>query len=273
MKDTVIIRRKTTNIIFTLLSFALLAYTIYRGVNDYMLEQKAVSVDAKINSLSPGTFGNLASLTYEVEGKEYTKNGVSLGLKKNLAVGDTTKIKYDINNPSVLIHNDHLILLAVTGSLSLILLATCLPTRIKTMKKESNIANLKKTGLKITANIQDLILNNRAKKSKGRFPYRLRARYYNPTDQKEYLFESMDTYVNINEIISKYQTKTVQVYIDKTNTSNYYMDLDSLTPDFKLVDPHEFMEEYYRKKKEAEQPPEEETTEENKEESKDEKKN
>ena len=99
MKDAVIIRRNTINLIFTLIGVALLGYTIYQGVKDYLDEQKSVSVDAIINSISPGTFGNNASLTYEVEGKQYTKNGVSLGFKKNLTVGDRTKIKYNINNP------------------------------------------------------------------------------------------------------------------------------------------------------------------------------
>ena len=273
MKDVVIIKRNTINLIFTIIGFILLGYALYQGVTDYLAEQKAVSVDAIINSISPGTFGNNASITYEVEGKQYTKNGVGLGLKKNLTVGDRTKIKYNIDNPNQLIYNDHLIQIAVAGSFALIFMAAFLPKRIKIMKQESNINRLKKTGLKIPANIQDIVVNNQAKKSKGYFPYHLRARYYNPTDQKDYLFESLDTYVNINELISKYQTKVVQVYIDKENTSNYYMDLNTIIPDYKVVDPHEFMEEYYKKQKALENPPEEETSEENKEESKDEKKN
>ncbi len=249
MKDPVITRRKNKNLIFTLLAILLVGYTIYQLVTDYLQEQKAVEIEAKIESVDANTIGYSAHVTYKVEDTTYDKYNVPLGIRNKLTVGDYTKIKYNINNPEKLINNNHIIILSITGTLGLILLIAFLPARIKIIKKASNIRNLKKNGLLITANIQDIIVNQNGKRNSGYFPYRLRANYLNPTDNNTYLFESEDTYINPNDIISKYQTRTVSVYLDKTNTKNYFVDIESLIPKTVVVDPREYM----KKIKEEEQ--------------------
>ena len=269
MKDTVLLRRKRINLIFTLISLILLGYTIYQGVVDYLQEQKAVEVDARIESVEANTIGYSAHVTYNVEGTTYDQYHVDLGPRNKLTVGDYTKIKYNINNPSKLINNDHLIIIAGTGTLGLLLLLIFLPGRIKMMKKEANISKLKKTGIKIDANIQDIIVNQKGKRNSGYFPYRLRANYLNPTDNKTYLFESDDTYINPNDIITKYQTKTVEVYLDQTNTKNYYVDILSLIPKLDVIDPRDLNA---KKKAEEEAFLAEHAEEENKDDKKEEKK-
>ena len=62
----------------------------------------------------------------------------------------------------------------------------------------------------------------------------------------------MDTYTNLNEIISKYNSLFVIVYIDKENTTNYYVDLESLIPHVNIIDPIAFMNGDYNKDKQEE---------------------
>jgi len=245
MKDTVLSRRKNINLLFTLLAILLLCYTAYQIVQDYLQEQKAVEVDAKIESVETSPLGYSAHVTYKVEGKNYDQYNVDLGIRNKLTIGDYTKIKYNINNPEKLIYNDHLILLSITGTIGFILLIAFLPKRIKIIKTDTNIRKLKTNGLVIQANIQDIIVNQKGKRNKGYFPYRLRANYINPADNQTYLFESTDSYINPNDIISKYQTKTVTVYLDKTNIKNYYVDILSLIPKTAVVDPREYLKKYY----------------------------
>ncbi|MBQ4030736.1 MAG: DUF3592 domain-containing protein [Bacilli bacterium] len=277
MKDTVILRRKRINLFFTLIGIGLLLFTIGLGVYDYMQEQNAVEINATIVSVEAETIGYSAQVTYKVEGKTYDQYHVDLGIKNSLTVGDTTKIKYNIKDPAKLIKNDHLIILSITGVLGILLLLIFLPGRIKIIKKEMNISKLKKTGIKIDANIQDIIVNQKGKRNSGYFPYRLRANYLNPQDNKTYLFESEDTYINPNDVITKYQTKVVTVYLDQTNTKNYYVDILSLIPELDVIDPRDYMKKYYedlnaKKKAEEEAFLAEHASEEAKEEKKEEKK-
>ena len=277
MKDTVILRRKRINLFFTLIGIGLLLFTIGLGVYDYMQEQNAVEINATIVSVEAETIGYSAQVTYKVEGKTYDQYHVDLGIKNSLTVGDTTKIKYNIKDPAKLIKNDHLIILSITGVLGILLLLIFLPGRIKIIKKEMNISKLKKTGIKIDANIQDIIVNQKGKRNSGYFPYRLRANYLNPQDNKTYLFESEDTYINPNDVITKYQTKVVTVYLDQTNTKNYYVDILSLIPELDVIDPRDYMKKYYedlnaKKKAEEETFLAEHASEEAKEEKKEEKK-
>ncbi len=107
------------------------------------------------------------------------------------------------------------------------------------------IATLKKEGNQIEATIQDIIVNNKAKQAKGYYPYHLRARYLDPNTNNNYLFESEDTYININDQINRYQAQTVKVYVDKANIMNYFVDLSSIVPDYKVTNPREYMQQFY----------------------------
>ena len=245
MRDSIIARRNTINLVFTIIGLGLLIYTIYQGVHDYREEQHAVKIDAEITAFTPGTIINTGTIKYLVEGELYEIPNVNLGIDKSLTVGDITKIKYDINNPKRIVNNDHLILLSITGVLSVIILIVTLPRRIKIINRYMKIATLKKEGNQIEATIQDIIVNNKAKQAKGYYPYHLRARYLDPNTNNTYLFESEDTYININDQINRYQAQTVKVYVDKANIMNYFVDLSSIVPDYKVTNPREYMQQFY----------------------------
>ena len=45
-------------------------------------------------------------------------------------------------------------------------------------------------------------------------------RYLNKKDNKEYVYESDDVFVDINKVIQETGINHIKIYIDKTNTDN-----------------------------------------------------
>lgn len=240
MKDKITSTRKLKNKIFTAIGLILLLFSIFLATFDYYLEQKAINISATIISIDYEEHHNKALVRYQVEGNNYEQN-ISLPSNSNYSVKDSVKIKYDIDNPNKLIKNDHQIIIAIIIILSLIILVISLPRFISYSRNQRRIKKLYKEGLYINADIVDVFVNNNGKKVKNILPYRLRCKYLNPQDNKEYIYESEDVYTNPLEVIKKYNTTKAIVLIDKTNPNNYYLDLGSLAPKIKLIDPKEFM--------------------------------
>jgi hypothetical protein len=249
MNDTVIKKRRVINTIMTLLGFILLIFTITLGVYDYLEEQKAITVNATIVSTETKGSSYTADVTYKVENETYEQKKVPISTKGELAVGDTIPIKYDLNNPKRLINNNHLIILAVTGVLAILLLITNAKTFFNTIKRNSRVKKLLKANVSVDAEIQEVYINNKGKKNGEYFPYRLRCKYVNPQTNAGYIYDSEDCYINLNQVISTYNSKTVKVYIDQAEAANYYVDLDSLIPNINIIDPRKLMNEEAEKEK------------------------
>ena len=247
MKDTVILNKEKSCYIATIIGVIVLIASIALFVYDYQLEKRAVNITATITTIDYDKGKPQATVKYSVERETYRQK-VDVLEDKEYNIGDGLDIKYDMNNPGKLIENEHYIIYLPLLVISILILLISVPKTKKILKKNSNIKYLKAKGLYLNGTIRDIIINNNGKKVKGVFPYKLRCKYFNPTDQQEYLFESVDTYINLNEIMMKYHNKEVLVYIDKQNTSNYYVDLDSLLPQAQLIDVAELMGE---KKKNA----------------------
>lgn len=241
MKDNYAKNRTTINYIFTSLGVIILIISIILAIHDYKLEQQAVNIKATILSLNYKQGSYQATIKYKVDTETYRP---TIKIKDNkYAVNDEIPIKYNINNPGALIETNKYIYYLPGFGISLILLLFNLGKTIKNLKKSSNINHLKTKGIFIYANITEVFVDNKKRKYKGKYPYKLRCKYTNPTDNNEYIFESEDSYLNFNEIFNKYNNQTIIVYLDKKNTSNYYVDLDSLLPHIELVDVGKLMGE------------------------------
>lgn len=239
MKDNYAKSRQTINYIFTSLGFILLIASIALAIHDYRLEQQAVNIKATILSLDykQGTYQ--ATVKYKVGTETYRP---TVKVKDNsYAVNDEIPIKYNINNPGTLIQTDNYIYYLPGLGISLLILLFNLGNTIKNIKRSSNINHLKTKGIYIYANITEVFVDNKKRKHKGKYPYKLRCKYTNPIDKNEYVFESEPSFLDFNEIFSRYNNQTIIVYLDKKNTSNYYVDLDSLLPHIELVDVGELM--------------------------------
>ena len=240
MKDNITKKRLLMNKIFTCFGLLLLISCLCLAIYDYILEQKAINASATIISLEYDNNKTKATVRYKVEDQTYEQK-IYLPKGDNSSVKDQTKIKYDLNNPNKLINNNHEILIAVCILVSLFILLFNLPKFISNTKDKSRINKLYKKGSYLTATITDVFVDNNGKKYKKTLPYKLRCKYLNPANKTEYVFESKDTFVNPKDIMTKYNINSIIVLIDKNKPSNYYVDLDSLVPQIKIVDPTAFL--------------------------------
>lgn len=239
MNDTIIKNRKLINSILTILGIVLFICSVSLSIYDYVLEQNAVKMNATIKSLDYSSTPSTAMVEYKVQGERFeTKIKV---YDKNLTVKDKTLIKYNLKEPNKLVSNEHGIIIIVSIILSIILLVTNLNKFINRLNEDLRINKLYKKGIYIEANIVEVFTNSNGKKGKGKLPYKLRCKYLNPKDNLEYAFESQDTYVDLNEVIKSYGRNTAVVILEKENTKNYYVDLGSIVPQMKLIDPRELM--------------------------------
>ena len=87
------------------------------------------------------------------------------------------------------------------------------------------IKKLKKKGIMVKANIQEVLVVN---KSTGKNPYRIRALYNNPQNSKDYMFISEEEKEDLKDLVTRNNIKTINVYINPRNTEDYYVDIESI---------------------------------------------
>ena len=107
MKDTVTENKRRISNITTIISLLLAIVGIGIIVYDYLLEQRAVNINATITALDYKDGEYKATVKYKVDKESY--NQVVPIKDNNYTVNDELPVKYDINNPGQLINNNHFI--------------------------------------------------------------------------------------------------------------------------------------------------------------------
>jgi len=240
MKDKIIENRKKTTTIFTIIAILLFISSLSLIIYDFVLEQSALNISCKITSIDYSGGKSTAHVKYTVSNTDY-ENVISLPDDSEYTINDMTQIKINMKNPRQQISNNHYLIALIIFLISLLLGIINLPKFIKNAKRNKRVKELKKLGFYIKATPLEIFANNKGKKYKKIYPYRLRCQYLNPQDNKQYLFESEDTFLNLQEIIRTNNATTVNVYINKTNTNDYYVDLSSLEQKINIIDPISFM--------------------------------
>lgn len=232
-------KSKIIKSILSIICLMLIVGTIFILIKDSISEKNSLTITATIKEIDYSNSHNIFVVEYKVN-DEYYKNNIKLNKAQDLTVNDEIDIKVDQQDPNKII-NSHLLISAIVFALSLITLAICGPESFKFYKSLKNIKTLKTSGLSLNVPITEVVTNNNARSKKGLLPSYLRCNYLNPVDNVTYTFESEESYQNIKDIINRYNVKTVTVYLDRANTKNYYVDLDSLNNQINLIDPIEFM--------------------------------
>lgn len=236
MKDPIKDQERNIKGIIAISGIILLIASIYFVILDLYLENKAVNIKGQITAINYIEGKQKATVKFRLTGHEY--EAVVTLKNKQAAVDDKIDIKVDMYDPTKEIINNHFYIYIPGLFIATILLILSLPYLIKYTKTTIYRSKLKKTGFFINATITEVFLNNNPKlKRQGAYPYRLRAKYFNPQNQTEYIFESDDTYIDLNDPINEYKKTTVAVYLNQTAIDKYYIDLDSLYPPLEIVDP------------------------------------
>ncbi len=240
MKDKIIKNRQTKITICAYISIILLIISISLGIYKYNEEKNAINISATIISIENNNNKTTATVKYFVLNKKY-EGQVNLNNSSNLAVNETTHIKVDMRNPNRQINNLLIYVSIALFILSLILAFISLPSFIKYIKNQKRIKLLRQKGIYLQATITGIYANNKGKTHKRMYPHRLRCQYLNPQDNQEYIFDSEDTFLDLENIIKQNNVTNITVYLDKTNPTNYYVDLSSLQPKINIINPLEFM--------------------------------
>ena len=90
---------------------------------------------------------------------------------------------------------------------------------------KQRIKRLKKKGILIKASIQEVLVVN---KDRGKNPYKIRASYINPQDNKNYIYISEEEETDLKDLVSRNNIRSIDVYINPKNTEDYYVDIESI---------------------------------------------
>ena len=213
--------------IITLASILGVLFSIGLFVRDSYLETISIQTDAKILSIDYNSSKKYATVTYKVENTDYVIS-TPLEEDQNVAVNDNLTIKYNINNPGVAIYNEHLTEVLIIAFISLFGVALTTNSTIRLLKQYKYLQQLKLNGIKLESKIVDIYIDVTIPRKKDDLAYRIRCKYLNPQDDIEYTFDSAYTYENLKIKYPNYEYATITVYLDKTNTNIYYVDLNSV---------------------------------------------
>lgn len=214
------------NWIMCLAGILLLTFCVYEGVNDYLLEQSGNRTMATITSLNYRNDSYIGTISYKVDNHLYEK---AITIKqKDLSVNDKIEIKYNKNNPNILIKNKHTIEIVFSFLLSIILLKRSVYFLYDFYKVKKHKVFLKNKGILLYADVNQVYVNTRSKKRKGKYPYRVRLKYTNPTNKEIGTYETEDVYLDMPSILKEKGVLRLPVYLNKENQQDYFIDIEFL---------------------------------------------
>ena len=236
MKDSITEAKNTKLTIFVIISFAILIASISLAVYSYNLEQKAIEVYSNVIKVEYNNKDYMATVEYRVNEQTYTK---IIKSNKEVAVNSKMLITYNKDNPNTLLNNTYWPIIAVSlFFIALMFIIIFLPRFIKRLLRNKLNKRLKLENTYIDIPISEIVVDNTVKPVNGTYAYKARMRYLNKKDNKEYVYETDDVFVDINKVIQETGINHIKIYLDKLNTNNYYADLGSLYPDIPIINPN-----------------------------------
>ena len=211
------------NLIIILLGIGILGYGYFEYTKYQEEQNRYATIKAEVESVQINDDNRVATFKYVVNGTTYSS---SISTNQDLEVGNTKEIYYNKNAPDSIKIN----LITIVKSLLILSIGTLIVLlglflSIKNMMSKGRITRLKKKGIMINATIQEALV---VPKDKGKNPYKIRAQYLNPQDNKTYFYESEETETDLKDLVSRKGLTTIPVYINSKNTDDYYVDLDSI---------------------------------------------
>lgn len=209
------------------IGIVLLSLAIYFSISDYKEEQLADKTEATISSISYDKKDYKAVVKYVVDGNSYEGE---IKVSKSDAVSDKKIIKYNKDDPSKIIDNNHILFIFIGGAIGLVMIIRSFIYIIPYLLNILMIKNIRKKGYYIDAYLDEVYINSKARKILGFYPYRIKLKYVNPADGNILVFDSQDSYADLKQIVEDYNVTTLPVFVDNKNPNKYYVDLDIILP-------------------------------------------
>ena len=183
-----------------------------------------ITIDAKVTAIDSET--GQSTIEYKIDEEDYK---TTIPTSDKTVLDENVQINVNKNNPGTVTTVPSIIIPICILLFTILVFFISSYLLIKDLITNGKKNSLKKEGIYIEANISEVILNTNAKQIKGTYPYRIRCLYTNPTDQRQFIFESEDLYFNVNELIQKYNITKLPIYVNKINYKKYYIDIDYIT--------------------------------------------
>lgn len=143
----------------------------------------------------------------------------------NMNIGDKIDVYYDINNPSsFIVKKDAIFDYIFFGISGLFIVLGGILIVVPIIKKNQG-SNLIKNGIKLTATITSVTMNNNYQVN-GKSPYIINASFI--YQDLMYEAKSKNIWYNAEFIINNYNIKELPVYIEINNPKKYYLDTTEL---------------------------------------------
>ena len=204
-----------------------LTLVIFFAVSDFNKEQKAEKTEGTIASINYENKKYHAVVKYVVDEKSYEGEII---VSKSDSVSDKKIIKYNRDNPSEVIENDHVVFIFIGGAIAAVSIIRSLIFFVPYLINLIVVKGIRKKGYYVDAVVDEIFINNKAKKFLGFYPYRIRLKYVNPTDGNVLIFDSQDSYADLKQIVEDYGIRTLPVFIDIKDPNKYYVDLEIILP-------------------------------------------
>lgn len=221
---------KRIYITFIIVGFVLLIFGII--LSSIVFSKKGKVETIGIISRIVRSYGNDDSteynvfVTYEVEGKVYESKLDAYA--SSFYEGKEIPIYYMENNVQQIGSLSFNALILIFPGVGLIFFISGLIKILKDKRGMSKKEKLKQTGQRIDAQIQE-IMRNTSYAVNNRNPYMIICRWYNPADQKSYLFKSQNLWQNPADLIQEKNIQTLPVYYNPNKIKEYVVDLDEIT--------------------------------------------
>lgn len=164
-----------------------------------------------------------------VDGKKY--EGYLNDYNSSMRVGDTTKVYYDPLNPANFKGSSDsvvaIIFIIVGLGLTIIGVVIMLVNVVISVRRKNKKAYLMQNGIRISAIIDNIDYNYNYSIN-GIHPYKIKCSYKDIYTNKIYIFYSKNIWFDVQSIVTSGLTSVVDVYMDKNDPTNYYIDVDPL---------------------------------------------
>lgn len=211
--------------IFMGIGILLVVFAVLLHISNSKFMETAIETTAEITNIhvsydSDDDAHYTVDIKFNANGKEYS--GILNSYDSSMYKGENITIYYNPDNPNNFKYNTSfvyvilLIMGAVFFGAGLIVFYWQLKSRPKKFLKE--------TGRKLDAKIDSIALNTNFTIN-GKNPYIINCSYFNEIEDKLYSFTSENIWTNIEPIIESKGITTIPVYLDESNSSNYYVDI------------------------------------------------
>lgn len=210
-------------LIILLITFLIIIANLFILKNNLDANSNIRQTRAEIISVTYQKNNEQYLLKYTIDNKEY-QDTTSLNSHK-YEVGDEVTIFYKKNDPTKIVKKKNLLFPIIILILGIFAIIYEIILTFRNFKDANSLEKLIEKGIVLNTTIEDIFVTSQKNQ------FKLRTSYFNPVDQKKYVYISESFSKEFKDYLTTNKIKEVKVYLNKENTNKYYVDINSLRKD------------------------------------------